>query len=134
MHTHESRIRVRYAETDQMGVVYYANYLVWMEVGRVEYCRSLGINYHELEIDAGVFLAVAEANCRYHYPARYDQEVVVKTWIAASHPRMVEFRYELRLADSGRVIATGYTKHIWTGRDMRPARLPEKYYETFRID
>ena len=106
MHTHESRIRVRYAETDQMGVVYYANYLVWMEVGRVEYCRSLGINYHELEIDAGVFLAVAEANCRYHYPARYDQEVVVKTWIAASHPRMVEFRYELRLADSGRVTST----------------------------
>jgi acyl-CoA thioester hydrolase len=134
MHAHESRIRVRYAETDQMGIVYYANYLVWMEVGRVEYCRSLGVNYHQMEVDDGIFLAVAEANCRYRFPARYDQEVIVKTWIAASHPRMVEFHYELRLADDGRILATGFTKHIWTGRDLKPMRLPEKYFRTFRAD
>jgi acyl-CoA thioester hydrolase len=133
MHIHESRVRVRYAETDQMGVVYYANYLVWMEVGRVEYCRSLGVNYHQMEVEDGVFLAVAEANCRYRYPARYDQEVIVKTWLASSHPRMAEFHYELRLAADDRVIATGFTKHIWTGRDRRPVRLPSKYFLIFQI-
>lgn len=77
----EVRFRVRYAETDQMGVVYYANYLVWMEVGRVELCRACGFNYREMEEQAGVFLAVAEATCRYASPARYDDEVTVRTWI-----------------------------------------------------
>ena len=67
----ESRLRVRYAETDQMGVVYYANYLIWMEVGRVELCKARGFNYRDMEIDDGIFLAVAEANCQYRHPARY---------------------------------------------------------------
>src|SRR4029077_5406386 len=77
----ETRIRVRYAETDQMGVAYYANYLVWMEVGRAELCRACGFNYRDMEQDDGDLLAVAEANCRYSSPARYDDEVVIKTWI-----------------------------------------------------
>ena len=131
MYEHETRVRVRYAETDQMGVVYYANYLVWMEVGRVEYCRSRGVNYHELEEKEGILLTVAEASCRYKFPARYDQEIIVKTWIASAHPRMVQFQYEMRLAGDGRVLATGETKHIWTGRDMKPVRLPDKYFQIF---
>ena len=87
--TTETRLRVRYAETDQMGVVYYANYLVWMEVGRVELCKACGFSYRDMENSDGVLLAVAEAQCRYRAPARFDDEVIVKTWIAEANPRMV---------------------------------------------
>ncbi len=72
---------MRYAETDQMGVAYYANYLVWMEVGRVEYCRSVGFRYRDMETEDGVLLAVVEAHCRYLHPARYDDEIIIRTWI-----------------------------------------------------
>src|ERR1035441_4036210 len=89
MPPHETRIRVRYAETDQMGVVYYANYLVWMEVGRVEYCKACGFEYKQMELEDGVFLAVAEARCRYASPARFDEEVVIRTWVGEANPRMV---------------------------------------------
>src|SRR6185369_5045179 len=102
MSVHQTRLRVRYAETDQMGVVYYANYLVWMEVARVEYCKSVGFSYEEMERDDGVFLAVAEAHCRYLYPARFDQEILVETSLADAHPRMVRFSYEMRSAGDGR--------------------------------
>ena len=74
--SHLTRIRVRYAETDQMGVVYYANYLVWMEVARVEYCSAIGFRYKDMEMEDGVLLAVVEAQCRYHSPARFDEEVL----------------------------------------------------------
>src|ERR1039458_6037407 len=81
MPPHETRIRVRYAETDQMGVVYYANYLVWMEVGRVEYCKACGFEYKQMELEDGVFLAAADARCPYASPARFDEEVVIRTWV-----------------------------------------------------
>ncbi|MFN0165071.1 MAG: acyl-CoA thioesterase [Bryobacteraceae bacterium] len=134
MHTHETRVRVRYAETDQMGVVYYANYFVWMEVARVEFCRSIGFSYQQMEVEDGVLLAVAEAHCRYTFPARYDQEVVIKTWTPDVHPRMVRFGYEMRSVEENRVLATGETKHIFCGRDMRPTRLPEKYRRLFGME
>ena len=133
MPPHETRIRVRYAETDQMGVVYYANYLVWMEVGRVEYCKARGFDYKQMEMEDGVFLAVAEARCRYASPARFDEEVVIRTWVEEANPRMVLFAYEMRLAADGRKLATGETKHIFLGRDMRLCRMPEKYREKFGI-
>ena len=82
----ETTLRVRYAETDQMGVVYYANYLIWMEVGRVEFCRAQGIRYRDMEEADGILLVVAEANCRYLAPARYDDEVRIVTTLATSHP------------------------------------------------
>ena len=128
----ETRFRVRYAETDQMGVVYYANYLVWMELGRVEYCRSAGIRYKDMELNDGVLLAVAEATCRYLFPARYDEEIVVKTRVKQVGARMVRFAYEMSEAESGRKLATGETAHIFCGRDMRPLKLPEKYLGLFR--
>jgi acyl-CoA thioester hydrolase len=134
MHTHETRIRVRYAETDQMGVVYYANYLVWMEVGRVEYCRSRGFAYQKMEQEDGVFLAVAEARCRYASPARFDDEVVIRTWVEQAHPRMLRFAYEMVLAADGRKLATGQTTHIFLGRDLRPCKLPVKYREAFGFE
>jgi acyl-CoA thioester hydrolase len=129
----ETRLRVRYAETDQMGVVYYANYLVWMEVGRVELCRACGFNYKDMEREDGVLLAVAEANCRYAAPARYDDEVIVRTWIESANRRMVTFAYEMRLAEGDRRLATGYTKHIFVSREMQPVRLPERYHGMFGI-
>jgi acyl-CoA thioester hydrolase len=133
MRPHQTRLRVRYAETDQMGVVYYANYLVWMEVGRVEYCKALGFSYEQMEREDGIFLAVAEARCRYLYPARFDQEVIVETTVAQAHARMVRFTYEISLAEDGRKLATGETNHVFCGRDLRPVRLPEKYRANFGI-
>jgi len=129
-----SHLRVRYAETDQMGVVYYANYLVWMEVGRVDYCKSVGFSYEEMERQDGIFLAVSEARCRYLYPARFDQDVTIETTLAGAHPRMVSFSYVMRLAEDGRTLATGETKHVFVGRDLRPVRLPEKYRAHFGIN
>jgi acyl-CoA thioester hydrolase len=117
MESLETRLRVRYAETDQMGVVYYANYLIWMEVGRAELCRATGIRYRDMEIDDDVMLVVAEANCRYLAPARYDDEVSVLTTIGEASPRMVRFDYEVQDVTSRRKLATGSTKHIFCGRE-----------------
>ncbi len=129
----ESRIRARYAETDRMGVVYYSNYLVWMEVGRVELCKAIGFNYRDMERDDSVLLAVAEARCRYLAPARFDDEVIVKTSIQEATTRMVRFGYEMRRAGDDRVLATGETTHVFCGRDMRRTRLPDKYRPLFGV-
>lgn len=133
MISHETRFRVRYAETDQMGMVYYANYFVWMEIGRVELCRAAGIRYRDMEARDGVLLTVAGAQCRYGFPARYDEEIAVRTRIAEANPRMVRFAYEIISAESGRTLATGETKHIFCNAAMRPAKLPEKYRPLFGI-
>ena len=132
MRAHDTRIRVRYAETDQMGVVYYANYLVWMEVGRVELCKALGFNYRDMEIESGVFLAVAEASCRYSSPARFDDEVVIRTWVAEAGSRMVRFQYQMSAGD-GRKLAAGETKHVFLDRGMKPCRMPERYRPLFGL-
>jgi acyl-CoA thioester hydrolase len=123
----ETRLRVRYAETDQMGVVYYANYLVWMESGRVDLCKDRGFNYRDIEREDGIYFAVAEASCRYRAPARFDDEVIVKTWIERANSRIVIFAYAMRLAESDRVLATGSTRHVFVTREMQRTRLPEKY-------
>lgn len=133
MHIHEARLRVRYAETDQMGVAYYGNYLTWMEVGRVEYCKSVGFNYRDMESEDGVLLAVVEARCRYLHPARFDDEVAIRTWVEDANARMVHFSYEMKQADGGRLLATGYTRHLVCNRSMRPVRLPVKYRASFGI-
>ena len=133
MQSHETRIRVRYAETDQMGVVYYANYLVWMEVGRVEYCKAYGFDYRIMELEDGVMLAVAEARCRYSFPARFDDKVVIKTWIPEASSRMVTFAYEMRLSADGKKLAAGETRHVFCTRELKPCRMPEKYRENFGL-
>lgn len=130
---HRTGFRVRYAETDQMGVVYHANYLVWMEIGRVELVRSLGLSYKDLEASEGIFLGVVEASCRYQFPARYDQEIVVETEIVTANARMVEFSYRILAADSEKLLARGSTKHLWLNRELRPSRLPEKYQSVLRV-
>lgn len=131
---HQTHVRVRYAETDQMGVVYHANYLVWMEIGRVELVRSRGFNYKDLEHLEGLALAVVEVQCRYRHPARYDQEIAIHTFVKAATSRSIEFGYELRVAGAeGRLVATASTRHIWVNREMRPTRLPEKYHAVLRL-
>ncbi len=132
MTSHETRFRVRYAETDQMGVVYYANYLIWMELGRAAYCRAAGVRYRDMELNDRVLLAVVDAHCRYISPARYDEEIVVTTTIASANSRMVEFAYEMR-DERGRALAKGETKHIFLSPEMRPVRLPEKYHALFGV-
>ena len=129
----ETRLRVRYAETDKMGVVYYANYFVWMEVGRVELCKACGFSYRDMELDDGVLMAVAEAQCRYRAPARFDDEVIVKTWVAEANSRVVTFAYEMRLADSETVLATGSTRHVFVNRNMERTRMPAKYRTLFGL-
>jgi len=124
---HQTRLRVRYAETDQMGVVYYANYLVWMEVGRVELVRALGFQYKDLEDSEGLYLSVIDVTCRYIYPARYDQEIVVETKIVKATSRTVEFGYRISSAAAERLLAEGSTRHIWLNKEWRPTTLPEKY-------
>jgi acyl-CoA thioester hydrolase len=115
-----------------MGVVYHANYLVWMEIGRVEFVRSAGCNYKDLEETEGLLLGVIDVHCRYIYPARYDQEIVVETEITKSTSRIVEFAYAIRSAEPDRLLFEGSTKHIWLSRDMRPKRLPRRYEEQLR--
>lgn len=133
MLTYETSFRVRYAETDQMGVVYHANYVVWMEIGRTEYCRNLGVVYRDLELNAGVGLAVAEVHCRYIAPARYDDLIVVETGIVSANARVVQFGYRIREETENRLLATGETKHVFCTKDMKPTKLPEEFRGYFGI-
>jgi acyl-CoA thioester hydrolase len=127
----EARVRVRYAETDQMGVVYYANYLVWMEVARMEWCRARGVDYRQMEREEGVGLAVAEASCRYRSPARFDDEVAIRVWVEEANSRVVTFHYEMRVAGDDRLVATGETRHVFVDAAMRKARCPVRYRAMF---
>lgn len=134
MEPHETHLRVRYAETDQMGVVYHANYLVWMEVGRVEFFRAAGLRYRDFEVETGLHMAVAEAQVRYLAPARYDDPVIVRTSMAEAHTRMVTIAYELRHAETGQALAKGYTKHVFLSADtLKPSRLPVAYHAVFGL-
>lgn len=120
------QIRVRYAETDGMGVVYYGNYLTWFEVGRADLLRQLGQSYREIEENDMVHLPVVEAHCRYHKPARYDDLVDIVTRASRPSRARVQFDYQLSRAEDGVLLASGTTLHVAVGRDGRPCRLPRK--------
>ncbi|MGH9477085.1 MAG: acyl-CoA thioesterase [Terriglobales bacterium] len=122
----ETQVRVRYAETDQMGVVYYANYFVWFEVGRVEHLRQSGINYSDMEAD-GCKIAVVEARCRYKAPARYDELITIRTWVARRRRAMVHFQYEALRASDGTLLAEGETVHVCIDNNFEVCALPDKY-------
>ena len=128
----ETRLRVRYAETDQMGVVYHSNHFIWFEIGRVELMRQLGFNYREMEARDGRYVAVVEAKCRYRAPAHYDDEILVRTRLLNVKESIIHFGYELVRADDGTLIAEGETTHIVTDRDMKIAALPHRSLEAFR--
>jgi acyl-CoA thioester hydrolase len=128
----ETRLRVRYAETDQMGVVYHSNHLIWFEVGRVELMRQMGFSYRDMEREEGRFIAVAEATCRYRAPIYYDDEVLVRTRLKTARESVVVFTYELLRAETGVLLAEGETTHIVTDSKMKVAALPDKYLKAFR--
>jgi acyl-CoA thioester hydrolase len=128
----ETRLRVRYAETDQMGVVYHSNHLIWFEVGRVELMRQMGFSYRDMEREDGRFIAVAEVKCRYRAPVYYDEEVVVRTQLKSVRESVVVFSYELVRPETGVLLAEGETTHIVTDMNMKVAALPEKYLNAFR--
>jgi acyl-CoA thioester hydrolase len=128
----ETRVRVRYAETDQMGVVYHSNHLIWFEVGRVEFMREMGFSYRDLEREDGRFIAVAEVKCRYRAPVYYDEEVIVRTWLRSARESVIVFNYELVRGDNAALLAEGETTHIVTDAQMKVAALPEKYVKAFR--
>ena len=129
----ETRIRVRYAETDQMGVVYYANYFVWMEVARVEYCRALGFEYRDMEKDAGGVLAVLEARCKYRSSAHFDDVVRILCQCVESKSRTIRFAYEMRREDDGTMLASGETLHAVVNKEGRMVRLPAGYRQYFPL-
>jgi acyl-CoA thioester hydrolase len=131
-----TEVRVRYAETDQMGIVYYANYLVWFEIGRVELLRALGLAYSQLEIEHQCILPVIEASCRYRSPARYDDEILIETRPSLLRGSVIKFAYRiLRKAPEGTeptVLAEGETVHVVCDDQMKRKPLPEKYAAALR--
>jgi acyl-CoA thioester hydrolase len=129
----ETLARVRYKDTDQMGMVYYGNYFTFFEIGRVEYMRDRGISYRQMEREDDRYIVVAEANCRYLRPARYDDLLRIKTRVSESRSRTIRFAYEVLRHDSGEVLATGETVHIICDREGRPKSLPEKYRQLFPL-
>jgi acyl-CoA thioester hydrolase len=127
----EARIRVRYAETDQMGVVYHSNYLIWFEVGRVEFIRQLGLDYKRMEVEERCGIAVVDAHVRYRAPARYDDELVVETTLLAARGAVVRFGYKILRVDDRLLLCEGETVHVVVDKDMKKTSLPSKYAERF---
>jgi acyl-CoA thioester hydrolase len=126
----ESRVRVRYKETDQMGIAHHSNYIVWFEIGRTDMCRETGIPYSRIE-ERGRILVVVEIGCRYLTPFRYDDEVVIRTSVAQAGSRLMKFAYELRDVD-GNLHATGFTRHVWLdAATRRPATADGDVMEAF---
>ncbi|HTC93022.1 MAG TPA: thioesterase family protein [Terriglobales bacterium] len=125
----EARLRVRYAETDKMGVVYHANYLIWFEVGRVELVRQLGFNYRDMEIEDDCHIAVVDVRCRYKQPARYDDEIVVRTSLKNVRESLLHFGYEIVRPADDALLADGESTHIAVTSKFEKTQLPEKYRE-----
>lgn len=130
----EVRLRVRYAETDQMGVVYYSNYLIWFEIGRVELLRQLGFDYKTMEIEDDCFIPVVEANCRYKAPARYDDELVIETRVTGVRGAVLKFRYRVVRVGDQLLLAEGETTHVVTDHTLTKRVLPDKFVQALLRD
>ncbi len=126
----ETTFRVRYSETDQMRVAYHPNYIIWFELGRVAFLRQLGFTYSEMEED-GMHLPLVEVRCRYKHPARYDEEITVRTRLAQMRTSLLRFRFEVVRKSDERILAEGESVHMVVGNDLRPTRLSEKYRPAF---
>ena len=128
---YETELRVRYAETDQMGVVYHSNYIVWFEVGRVEMLRELGFNYREMEKQDGAHIAVVEARCRFKAPALYDDLITIRTRLLNVRDSLLHFGYEVVRSGDGTLLAEGETVHLVVDKEFKRIRLPEKFLQPF---
>lgn len=126
------RLRVRYQETDQMGVVYHGNYLTWFEIARTEWIRVLGMSYGRLE-EKGLLLPVVGAELKYHQPARYDEEVDIEVTLVACSPVRLEFAYGVRRAKDGTLLVTGRSRHAWVKEDWTPARLDRMEPDLYKL-
>ena len=124
---HETEIRVRYAETDAMGIVHHANYLVWFETGRSELCRSKGFSYKQMEDEEDALMVVAESYCRYKSPAYYEDVLTVRTNVSEIRSRSLRFMYEVYRASDETLIAEGETLHLVTDRKQKVKKVPEFY-------
>jgi len=124
---HETMLRVRYSETDKMGIVYYANYLNWFEIGRAEYCRARGFSYRDMEENDNAFLVVAESYCRYKAPAYYDDELIIRTHITELRKRSLRFGYEVVRPSDAQTVAEGETGHVVTDSNGRVRSFPDGY-------
>lgn len=131
MRTSTSSVRVRYAETDKMGVVYYANYLVWFEVARTDWLRARGLTYRAMEEEEGMALPVIEAHCEYRAGARYDDAITIETSARLLSPVRLAFDYTVRRDADGVLVASGYTVHASIDRSGRPMRLPARVKDLF---
>ena len=129
--TIETTFHVRYAETDQMGIVHHASYIVWLEEGRSSWLRSHGRSYADFERE-GLMLAVSDLRVRFEQPARYDQRVTVRCWVGEVRSRQVRFDYEIFAADSGTMFVTGHTKHICIDHHGRVAKIPPEWQQYMR--
>jgi len=132
MKTHVLNMRVRYGETDSAGVVYYANYFHYFEIGRTEYLRALGLPYRSLE-ERGIHFVVTEASCRYHGSARYDDELEVISWVDRLRPTRVDFRTLVVRKGERAPIAAGHVVLACVGRDRRPARVPQELVDRIEL-
>jgi acyl-CoA thioester hydrolase len=128
----EARLRVRYAETDQMGVVYHSNYIIWFEVGRVELLRQLGFTYKEMERQDNCHIAVVDVKCRFKSPALYDDEILIRTHLKNVRDSLIHFGYEVLRAGDKTLLADGETTHIVVGDDFQRRALPGKYLAPFK--
>jgi acyl-CoA thioester hydrolase len=129
MKQHTIELRVRYKETDQMGVVYYANYLVWFEIARTEFFRARGVEYRKIEEQDKIYVPVVEAYCRYRSPLRYDDLVTIKTVLTDVSATRITFEYEVK--KDGKIAATGKTKHAFVNEEGMPIAIPRKIKEAF---
>ncbi len=127
----ETRLRVRYAETDQMGVVYHSNYIIWFEVGRVEMLRSLGFTYREMEKQDGTHIAVVEVRCRFKAPALYDDSILLRTKLLNVRDSLLHFGYQVLREADGTLLAEGETVHLVVDAAFKRISLPEKYRQRF---
>lgn len=129
----DTEISVRYGETDKMGVVYYSNYLIWFEVGRVAWCRAKGFRYRDMEAQHGRFMMVAEVRCRYMAPAHFEDDILIRTAVGKSTDRIIRFEYLIQNKATGQMLARGETVHVLTDTKCRPARLPDAYRHYFGL-
>ena len=129
MDWHETEIRVRYAETDKMGIVHHSNYLIWFEAGRSELCRARGFSYKEMEDQDNALMVVAESYCRYKSPAFYEDVLTVRTQVAEIRSRSIRFIYEVFRASDETLLAEGETLHLVTDENKKVRLIPEVYRE-----
>jgi acyl-CoA thioester hydrolase len=127
-----TEVRVRYAETDQMGIVYYANYLVWFEIGRVELLRSMGLAYSQLETEHECILPVVEATCRYRSPARYDDEILIETRPSMLRGSVIKFAYRIVRKANQELLAEGETVHVVCDDRLHRKSLPPHYADALK--